>query len=107
MEAKSSMRKNYGRKLSPDSVRRRKPESQKFFPDVPTCETEDAAADDHSETATKHDRLDSPTQPVLEWRSVEEGTFWLTRIVILRYIGFIYCKFKREIYDLVRVTLAN
>ena len=28
-------------------------------------------------------------------KKLENGTYWLTRILILRYLGFIYCKCSR------------
>ena len=92
---------NNERKLSPDSVRRRKTgkKSQKFFSESFDATGEVAqpdnvpSADDHSGTSTQHDCVKTSAQPSVEWRSVEHGTFWLTRIVLLRYLGFIYCEY--------------
>ncbi|KAK7110005.1 lipase maturation factor 1-like [Littorina saxatilis] len=52
------------------------------------------AADDHSQTAThfdfNFDKVEQPVEPATECSQMESGTFWLTRIVLLRYLGFIY-----------------
>nr|KAG5707621.1 hypothetical protein BaRGS_031003 [Batillaria attramentaria] len=45
----------------------------------------DARADGHSDSDT---RTKADKEPC---RKLRTGTFWLTRIVILRYLGFIYC----------------
>ena len=89
---------NVETKSSPDSVRRRKT-GKKFFADIADATSQAAqpgdvsGANDHSETSTQHDDLEIPTQPSVERRSIEPGTFWFTRIVLLRYLGFIYCEF--------------
>ena len=45
-------------------------------------------ADDQSDAATSQA---VPVKPA-DNRSIDRGTYWLTRIVLLRYLGFIYCE---------------
>ncbi len=52
--------------------------------------------DNESKTATGNQACgasenDKMTKPKLK---LETGTYWLTRIVILRYLSFVFCKFK-------------
>lgn len=73
-----------------EGVRKRtavKSQSKEDRKDVPACAVGDdgAQADDHSENDTKTSAATDGSD-----RSVRKGSFWLTRIVILRYLGFIY-----------------
>lgn len=44
-------------------------------------------------TAPEETRLPSKLTSVDSVTKVDKETYWLTRIVLLRYIGFIYCNF--------------
>lgn len=43
---------------------------------------------------TKKNTNDSDNRKIMTKDSFGYGSYWLTRIVMLRYIGFIYCKLK-------------
>ena len=58
-----------------DGLRRRKHES-----DTPVDNASPEANTEETKTMAKNDI------------ELESGTYWLTRIVLIRYIGFIYCE---------------
>lgn len=71
-----------------EGARRRvtgKPDSTDIAAKEPSASAAYAKADDHSAKATKA-KDDATTAS----RPLRKGTFWLTRIVILRFLGFIY-----------------
>ena len=64
----------------PEGLRRRKaPEKE--------SEQEEALPDDLIKQKDKEDEV-TPTH------RLESGSYWLTRILLLRYIGFIYCEWN-------------
>ena len=62
----------------PEGLRRRK-----------VTETEPKIENEFSKDASiQKDKKSEMTHP----EKLENGSYWLTRILILRYLGFIYCK---------------
>jgi len=59
-----------------------------------TDDTKDDLGKKEAKTSTNSTSV-SDTNPSLQ---LQNGTFWLTRIVILRYLGFIYCMFACHTY---------
>lgn len=51
--------------------------------------TNDSEKRNESITSTAEPTEKADVKSVLK---VQKGTYWLTRIVLIRYIGFIYCK---------------
>lgn len=39
-------------------------------------------------------KRDSPKREQPQEVTLDTGTYWLTRILLLRFLGFIYCKFN-------------
>jgi hypothetical protein len=64
-----------------EGLRKRTVKSESLY-DKATVKTSE---DDSSLRQTK-----SPS--VTQSSKIESGTYWLTRILLLRYLGFIYCK---------------
>lgn len=66
------------------SVRKRRVESSRTEAKAADS-SEEHGADTGRDTGKDSDKLRSP-------ESLQNGTFWLTRIVLLRAVAFIYCK---------------
>ena len=62
----------------PEGLRRRKASEKE-------SKKEEEISDDQSKLQDKEHEV-TPTY------KLENGSYWLTRILLLRYIGFIYCK---------------
>lgn len=78
------------REFRGDGVRKRRQKNEKLK------ESEDGA----KQTVDSKSRLKEPENNTAG-AGLQRGTFWLTRIVLLRYIGFIYCKCARLIDKLI------
>ena len=61
------------------------------------------AAENNTRSSHDKPRIECMTTDTL----LEKGSYWLTRIVILRYLGFIYCKFKKSRNHLFRELSLN
>lgn len=79
---------------SESTVRRRRVDGRK---------TETDSADSCRENGADSSR-DTDTEKRRE--SVQTGTFWLTRIVLLRSVAFIYCE-SAELFKILRATVTT
>lgn len=71
---------------SESTLRRRRGEAQ----------NSEVSSEDSNQEAVNDDK---PKYEKIENIPLRPGTYWLTRIVLLRAIAFIYCKFDSWIHD--------
>lgn len=74
---------------SESTLRRRRGEAQ----------SSEVTSEDSNQEAVNDDK---PKYEKNEIKALRPGTYWLTRIVLLRAIAFIYCKFDSWIHDSYR-----